>query len=86
MRKRKTKRLRKFKALSELTEFFETHDMGEYWDRMPQGHFDIDIKEKTHVVALDKDLAEKLTTFSKAKQIPSGQLVNVWLREKLAQQ
>jgi hypothetical protein len=30
-----------FGSLDELVKFFETHDFGEYWDQMPEAHFDM---------------------------------------------
>jgi len=36
-------------SLDELVEFFDTHDLSEYWDQMPEAHFEIDIKTKTHI-------------------------------------
>ncbi len=83
MKKNKQSQIPKFKSIHELSEFFETHDMGDYWEKMPKADFEIDIKKKTHIFALDDDLAEKITSISKAKGIPSEQLVNVLLREKL---
>lgn len=82
----KSKPMPKFSSLDELVEFFDTHDLGEYWDRMPKAHFDIDIKKRTHLFAIEEDLAEKLTEIARAKQIPSETLINVWLREKLFEQ
>src|SRR6185295_8906053 len=40
------------KNLDDLVEFFETHDMGEYWDRMPEAQFEIDVKKKTTEVPI----------------------------------
>ncbi len=60
--------------------------MGEYWDDMPEAHFDIDIKRRTHVFALDEDLAERVTAIAKAKRIPSKTLINEWVREKVLEQ
>lgn len=34
------------KKLDDLVEFFETHDMGEYWDRMPEAHFEVEIRKE----------------------------------------
>jgi hypothetical protein len=39
----------KFYSLDKWVTFFEDHDMGEYWDQMPEAHFDIDIKRRTHI-------------------------------------
>ena len=38
-----------FASLDELVELFDTHDLGEYWDEMPEAHFEVDIKTKTHI-------------------------------------
>ena len=83
MAKNKTKPMPKFQSIGELAEFFETHDMGDYWAELPIAQFDIDIKKRTHIVAIDADLTAKLTALAKRKRIPSEKLVNAWLREKL---
>jgi hypothetical protein len=84
MRKSKSKSLPKFKTLAELIGFFDSHDMGDYWDRMNSAKFDINIKTKKHLIAVDKDIIPKLNKVAKSKRIPAEELVNVWLREKLA--
>jgi len=76
----------KFRSLEELVEFFDTHDLGDYWDHMPEAHFEIDIRRRTHLFAINDELAEQLTVIARARQVPSEQLINVWLREKLLEQ
>ncbi|MBM4457742.1 MAG: hypothetical protein FJ011_08265 [Chloroflexi bacterium] len=76
----------KFTSLDKLVEFFDTHDMGEYWDDMPEVHFDVDIKRRTHLFAIDEDLAERVTAIARAKKVPSKTLVNDWLQEKVLEQ
>lgn len=83
MRKSKPKSLPRLKSALELVEFFETHDMGEYWDSMPEAHFDVAIKGRTHLIAIDEEIAEQLIRIAKTKRISSGALVNSWLREKI---
>ena len=48
-----------FASLDELVEFFDTHDLGEYWDQMPEAHFEVDIKRKTHLFVINDGLATK---------------------------
>lgn len=86
MAKSKSRPMPKFTSLGKLVEFFDTHDMGEYWDDMPEVHFDIDIKRRTHLFALDEDLAKRVTAIARAKRIPSKTLVNEWVREKVLEQ
>lgn len=75
-----------FASLDELVEFFDTHDLGEYWDQMPEAHFEIDIKRKTHLFAIDDELAAKLTEIARSRQVPSQVLIHSWLQEKLLEQ
>lgn len=86
MARSKSRQMPQFTSLDHLVEFFDTHDMGDYWDAMPEVHFDIDIKRRTHLFALDEDLAEIVTAMARAKQIPSRTLINEWLREKILEQ
>jgi hypothetical protein len=75
-----------FGSLDELVKFFEAHDLGEYWDQMPEAQFDIEIKRRIHIFSLDEDLAERLTAIARAKRMPSKTLINEWLREKVVEQ
>lgn len=72
-----------FASLNALVDFFDTHDLGEYWDQMPEARFEVDIERRTHLFALDVDLADKLTEIAEARQVPSVALINLWLREKV---
>ncbi len=40
----KPRKMPRFASLDELVDFFDTHDMGEYLDQMPEVHFEVDIK------------------------------------------
>ena len=84
MRKSKSKSLPKFESLGELVGFFDAHDMGDYWDRLPKTEFDINFKTKKHLIAVDKEIIQKLNRMAKSKRVPAETLVNTWLREKLA--
>ena len=54
MAKSKGKTLPVMNSLSELVDFFETHDMGEYWEQMPEANFEVNIKRRKHLVALEE--------------------------------
>jgi hypothetical protein len=82
----KRQQMPKLENIAKLAEFFETHDMGEYWDGLPEVHFEVDIRKQTHVFALDDDLTARLDAIAKSKHVPSERLINVWLREKIAEQ
>jgi hypothetical protein len=73
-------------SLDELVEFFDEHDLGDYLERTPEAHFDVAIRRRTHLVAIDEELADKLDEIAKVKQIPAEALVNAWLKEKILSQ
>ncbi|MGH7809173.1 MAG: CopG family antitoxin [Candidatus Binatia bacterium] len=84
MRNSKSKSLPKFKSLTELIGFFDSHDMGDYWDRLPKAEFEVNIKTRKHLVAIDEKIIPRLNQIAKSKKVPSAKLINTWLREKIA--
>jgi hypothetical protein len=83
MTKSKPKGLPHFGSLDDLVEFFDTHDLGEYLQQMPEVDFEVNIKKKTHLFALDEGLVNKLMEIARSSQVPSETLINTWLREKI---
>ncbi len=75
-----------FRSLDKLVKFFDSHDMGDYWEGMPEAQFDVDIKKRIHLFSLDAELESKLTKIAKSKHVSSERLINIWLQEKLQQQ
>ncbi len=84
MSKSKFATLPKFKSLDQLVDFFDTHDMGEYWEQMPEASFDIRIKRRRHLVAIDEEIIPKLNEIAKSRRVSSEKLINTWLKEKLS--
>jgi hypothetical protein len=85
-RNRVSKRLPSFKSLDALVEFFDHADLGEYWDSTSEAHLDVGIKKRTHLVAIDADLAQKLAVIARSKRTSPEGLVDSWLREKISEQ
>ena len=83
MERNKAKILPRSKSVKELVDFFETHDMGDYWEKMPEAHFDVNIKKRKHLVALEEDIVGKLTEIAKLKKVSSESLINAWLKDKI---
>lgn len=79
----RSKRLPTFESLDQLVEFFDSHDLGDYVDRMPEGDFEVDIKRRKHLVAIDAEIIPKLNEIAKSKRVSSEKLINTWLREKV---
>ena len=77
------KKMPSFESVAEVTKFFETHDMGDYPDQLPEADFDINLKKRTYLVAIDGKLMCQLTEIAKAKNLPAQKLIQNWLEEKV---
>ena len=85
MARAKYKIVPRFRSLDELVEFFDTQDMGDHFRDMPEAKFEVNIKRRTHLFAIDAKLASKLTEIAKSKQTSTESLINDWLKEKIQQ-
>jgi hypothetical protein len=73
-----------FASLDEMVEFFDSHDMGDYLEQMPEAQFEVNLQRKTHLVAIDEELAGRLTEIAEQEHTPIEALVNSWLKEKIS--
>ena len=73
-----------FQSLEELVEYFDAHDMGEHWDRMPEAHFEVDIKRRHRLVSIEEDLMSTLSEIAQSRQVSVEVLIEAWLKEKVA--
>lgn len=79
-----SQKLPSFASLDELVEFFDTNDMGEYEEELPEAHFEVDLRRKTHLVAIDEEINSRLTEIAEQERTPAESLVNSWLKEKIS--
>jgi hypothetical protein len=79
-----SQRLPPFASLDELVEFFDTHDMGEYEQDLPEAHFEVNLQRKTHLVAIDEEINNRLTEIAEQERTPAESLVNSWLKERIS--
>ncbi|MCX7045310.1 MAG: CopG family antitoxin [Candidatus Sumerlaeota bacterium] len=77
-----TAKMPQFNSISELVDFFDTHDMGEY--DLPEAQFDVDIQKRACLIAVDGALMKKLSHAAKAQHLSTEALVQMWLEEKVA--
>ena len=71
------------KSYGEIGEFWDTHDLGDYWDQTESVEFEIDLCTESRYYALDKHLAQKLDKVAEEHGVSAGTLLNLWVQEKL---
>ncbi len=72
----------KSNSLEGMGEFWDSHDLADYWDLTQEAHFDVDIQRHVFLTALEPTLAKKLTAVAHKQGISTETLINVWLTEK----
>jgi hypothetical protein len=92
MVKAKTKRTTKksrdplpehFNSLEEAAEFWDTHDTTDYDEYFVDVDFDVELKPRTHLIAIDGALYEQLRVIARKRRVPAEKLVSRWIAEKL---
>ena len=72
-----------FASLDEMVDFFDTHDLGDYLDQMPEAHFDVKLQRKTYLIAIEEEIIRRLAEIAKQERVPTEALVNKWLEERI---
>ncbi|OGW27206.1 MAG: hypothetical protein A2X59_03270 [Nitrospirae bacterium GWC2_42_7] len=73
-----------FKTIKEASDFWDTHDIADYWDDTKEVKFRASLKKEPKYVALEENIAQKTFNVAKKKHISMETLVNLWLKEKLS--
>jgi hypothetical protein len=78
------KQLPKFESLDALADFFDENDLGDYLEEMPEAKFEVNLRKRSFLVAVDEELGRRLSEISRREHLSSDALVNSWLREKIS--
>jgi len=70
-------------SYQEIGEFWDTHDVTDYWDQTEPVEFEVDIQSEVRYCALEKTLAAKVGEIAWQKGVSVETLVNLWVREKI---
>lgn len=72
-----------FQSIAEAAEFWDSHDLADYWDCTREANFEVDIQRRVFLTALEPGLAKKLTECARQQGVSTETLINVWLTEKV---
>ncbi len=72
-----------FKSIRELQEFWDTHSVADYDDLFQDVEFEVDLRGRTNLVAVEPTLMEELVQRAHELGVSTETLVNVWLSKQL---
>jgi predicted DNA binding CopG/RHH family protein len=71
----------------EIAEFWETHDVSDYWDRMEEVKEKFIVRPKKAIsMRLDEKTITQLKVISRRKGIGYQTLIRMWIKERLEQE
>ena len=76
----------KFESYKAAAEFWDTHDLSDYWDQTTPVEFEVDIQSEAVYYAIEPKLSAKISRIAKKRGVPAETLLNLWLKEKLSEE
>jgi len=76
----------KAQSYKEIGEFWDTHDLAEYWEQTEPVEFELDVQSEVAYYPLDATLSSKVRSVAKQRGVSPETLLNLWVQEKLQQE
>lgn len=73
-------------SYQEIGTFWDTHDLGDYWDKTSPADFDVEIESEKLYYPIERDIAATISFAAKQKGVSPATLLNLWLKERIAQE
>jgi hypothetical protein len=80
------KSISRARSYKELGEFWDNHDLADYWDRVAPVDFDVELRSEVTYFPLDRTLAADVVALAGERGISAETLLNLWVQEKLREQ
>jgi predicted DNA binding CopG/RHH family protein len=74
----------KASSYAEIGEFWDTHDLSDYWEQTKPAEFEVDLKGSSIYFPLHRDLVEQLREAASAQGVSAETLLNLWIQERVA--
>jgi hypothetical protein len=70
-------------SYQEIAEFWDTHDLADYWEQTKPAEFEVDIQSEATYYALERQLSRELARVADEHGVSAETLLNIWVQEKL---
>ena len=86
MGKRNKSSISKAQSYKEIGEFWDTHDLTDFWDQTQAVEFEIDLQSEMTYYRLDATLSNGIQSIARRRGVSPETLLNLWVQEKLKQE
>ena len=73
------------RSYREIAEFWDTHDLSDYWDQTEPVEFEVDIQSEATYYAVERQLSQGLAKAADERGVSAETLLNIWVQEKLTE-
>lgn len=71
------------RSYQEIGEFWDTHDLADYWEQTEPAEFEVDIQSYATYYAVDRALSTRLNELARQRGVSTETLLNLLIQEKL---
>ena len=75
-----------FQTLTEAEEFWDNHDLVDYWQSTKEVKVNVKVPLTPRYVPLEKEIAEFIAAVAKKHHISIETLVNLWLKRRVTEE
>ncbi len=76
----------KASSYQETGNFWEEHDLSDFWEQTKPVEFDVDIQTQRIYYPIDSELSGKIEEVARKHGITPETLINLWLYERIKQE
>jgi len=76
----------KARSYRKIGEFWDSHDLGDYWEQTQPVEFVVEIESEVTYYPLDATLSTRIHSIAKKRGVSPETLLNLWVQEKLQEQ
>jgi predicted DNA binding CopG/RHH family protein len=80
----KDKKIPEMKSYQEMAEFWDTHDLGDYWEQTEPAEFEISPQaRRRYLVSVDRNILLRIQQLARKRGLTTESLVNLFLEQHL---
>ncbi|MFZ1701079.1 MAG: CopG family antitoxin [Pyrinomonadaceae bacterium] len=73
-------------SYEKIGEFWDTHDVTEFWDQTKEVQFDVEIESQKTYYPVETSLSAKVTAIAKKHGVSTETLLNLWIERNVAEE
>jgi metal-dependent HD superfamily phosphatase/phosphodiesterase len=76
----------KAQSYREIGEFWDTHDVTDYWDETKPVNFEVEIESEVTYFAIQNQLADQVEQIARKQGVSIETLLNLWVQDRVAKE